>query len=296
MTGVLAGIEDAAGFDLRRCEYFVGTSAGALLAARLAAGRSPERPADQPARPKPEEARDTDAAAEPEQGSDDAATPPAALQVVRRAGEWALALGSPFAPVTLGLLAPGGAIARAVVLRSMSEQTDTPVGVQQALAQVRASFDGRLRIVAVQRSNGRRTVFGQPGAPNATVAQAVEASCATPWLFAPVSIQRREYVDGAVWSPTNLDVAPALRGTQVLCLNPTAGVSGAHPGFALARGTSRALMLLEAQALRGHGASVRLVVPDAESVKAIKRYTRARNSRARVLAAGYTQGLALGTR
>ena len=28
MMGVLAGIEDATGFDLRDCEYFVGTSAG----------------------------------------------------------------------------------------------------------------------------------------------------------------------------------------------------------------------------------------------------------------------------
>ncbi len=37
MMGVLAGIEDATGFDLRRCEYFVGTSAGAIVAALLAA-------------------------------------------------------------------------------------------------------------------------------------------------------------------------------------------------------------------------------------------------------------------
>ena len=44
MMGVLAGIEDAAGFDLRECESFVGTSAGAIVAAHLVAGRSPRRP------------------------------------------------------------------------------------------------------------------------------------------------------------------------------------------------------------------------------------------------------------
>jgi NTE family protein len=44
MTGVLAGIEDAAGVDLRRVEGFVGTSAGAMVAARLAAGQRPRRP------------------------------------------------------------------------------------------------------------------------------------------------------------------------------------------------------------------------------------------------------------
>src|SRR5947209_20460745 len=44
MMGVLAGIEEATGFDLRRCEGFVGTSAGAIVAAHLVAGNSPRRP------------------------------------------------------------------------------------------------------------------------------------------------------------------------------------------------------------------------------------------------------------
>jgi NTE family protein len=40
MTGVLAGIEDESGADMRDVEAFVGTSAGAIVAARLAAGDS----------------------------------------------------------------------------------------------------------------------------------------------------------------------------------------------------------------------------------------------------------------
>src|ERR1019366_7728013 len=44
MMGLLAGIEDASGFDLRDCEHFVGTSAGAIVAAHLVAGDSPRRP------------------------------------------------------------------------------------------------------------------------------------------------------------------------------------------------------------------------------------------------------------
>src|SRR4051794_41536417 len=44
MTGVLAGVEDAAGVDLRKVEAFVGTSAGSIACARLASGRSPRRP------------------------------------------------------------------------------------------------------------------------------------------------------------------------------------------------------------------------------------------------------------
>ncbi|MGI8624931.1 MAG: patatin-like phospholipase family protein, partial [Solirubrobacteraceae bacterium] len=40
LRGLVAGLEEAAGLDLRRCEYFVGTSAGAYVAAYLAAGRA----------------------------------------------------------------------------------------------------------------------------------------------------------------------------------------------------------------------------------------------------------------
>src|SRR5436309_3594394 len=44
MMGVLAGLEDANGIDTRQAEYFVGTSAGAIVAAHLVAGRTPRRP------------------------------------------------------------------------------------------------------------------------------------------------------------------------------------------------------------------------------------------------------------
>src|SRR3954447_12909445 len=42
MRGVLTGARAAGGADMRRCEYFVGTSAGSIVAATLAAGREPE--------------------------------------------------------------------------------------------------------------------------------------------------------------------------------------------------------------------------------------------------------------
>ena len=44
MMGVLAGVEDATGFDLCASEYFVGTSAGSIVAAHLIAGKAPRRP------------------------------------------------------------------------------------------------------------------------------------------------------------------------------------------------------------------------------------------------------------
>src|SRR3954468_15807213 len=42
LRGVLNGLTDGAGLDFRRCEYLLGTSAGSIVAATLAAGRPPE--------------------------------------------------------------------------------------------------------------------------------------------------------------------------------------------------------------------------------------------------------------
>lgn len=287
MGGVLAGIEDATGFDLRRCEFFVGTSAGSLVAARLAAGQRPDRPKATPAAAPPDASPATARAPGPRAVSD------RAVRIVRSTGAWAFALGSPLASAALGLAEPGGAVARAAMLRVMAEPTDTPVRVRRALTRIEAAFDGRLRIAAVERRHGRRVVFGQPGSPIATVEQAVEASCAVPWMYTSVRIAGCDYVDGSVWSPTNLDVAPARRDTHVLCLNPIAGLAGPHPAMRLARETARARMLLESQSLRARGAHVRLLTPDADSVSALARSRRARDPRARALAAGYRQGLAL---
>src|SRR5206468_8078274 len=114
MMGVLAGIEDASGFDLRDCDYYVGTSAGAIVAAHLVAGQSPRRPssvgteAEAPASPRP---------------ADGLAA--AGLAAARRAGAFALAAGATFAPLALGLAAPGGAVARALLLRRLPRPRHT---------------------------------------------------------------------------------------------------------------------------------------------------------------------------
>jgi len=42
MRGLLDGAGSATGIDFRECEYFVGTSAGSIVAAFLASGRAPD--------------------------------------------------------------------------------------------------------------------------------------------------------------------------------------------------------------------------------------------------------------
>jgi NTE family protein len=281
MLGVLAGIEDATGFDLRDCEHFVGTSAGSIVAARLVAGRSPRRP--------------------PAVGTAIEPTPPLppdglselALAAIRTAGRWTLAASAPVAPLALAAARPGGALLRAGLLASMPRPDQTLEELRAYVERDGARFDGRLRIVAVDRTRGRRVVFGSPGAPHATVAQAVQASCAIPWVFKPVTIGGREYVDGGVWSPTNLDAAPAGRDTHVLCLNPTARISGTHTLVTVARRLSRSAASVEALTLRRRGALVRTIAPDVESAAAMGADFMDPGPRPQVLAAGYRQGLAL---
>jgi NTE family protein len=279
MMGVLAGIEDGAGFDLRDCESFVGTSAGAIVAAHLVAGRSPRRPA----------AVGTDiqvSDAQPVRG-----LAVAALGAARRAGSFALAASSAFAPLALGVAAPGGALVRSLLLRGLPRPPDTLAQLKEQIERSGARFDGRLRVTAVDRKSGRRVVFGSPGAPRATVAEAVEASCTVPWLFAPVTIDGRDYVDGGVWSPTNLDAAPAGRDTHVLCLNPTASLAPSHTLLTVMRNVARSAVSIESLALRRRGAAVRSVAPNAECAAAMGANFMDQEPRSRVLAAGYRQGL-----
>jgi NTE family protein len=282
MMGVLAGIEDATGFDLRSCEHFVGTSAGAIVAAHLVAGQSPRRP------------RSHEAGIEPAQTEPADGLAAAALAAVRRAGSVALAAGASFAPLAMGLAAPGGAVARAAMLRRLPQPHDNLARLRAHIETLDARFDGRLRVTAVDRRSGRRVVFGAPGAPPATVAEAVTASCSVPWLFEPVEIGEREYVDGGVWSPTNLDAAPAGRDTHVLCLHPTANITGSHGVLAMIRSAARSAVSLEALAVRGRGAEVQWIGPSLECAAAMGSNFMDREPRTRVLAAGYRQGLHIG--
>jgi NTE family protein len=127
------------------------------------------------------------------------------------------------------------------------------------------------------------------------VPAAVAASCTVPWLFAPVTIGGREYVDGGVWSPTNLDAAPASRDTHVLCLNPTASIQGSNSLLTVIRGVSRTAVSVEALALRRRGAAVQMLAPSRDCAEVMGTNFMDREPRGRVLAAGYRQGLAFVT-
>src|SRR4051794_35362146 len=180
MTGVLAGIEAETDIDFRRVEAFVGTSAGSIVAASLAAGRSPRRP-DRSRGPSRAESAFAENRAQERRGGVGAT---AARAAARMGGT----VTAPFAPGALRLLAPGGALARAALLSRVPDGGRPLTELRREVDRWGTRFDGRLRICTVERRTGRRVVFGAPGAPPATVAEAVEASCAVPWVFQPVTI------------------------------------------------------------------------------------------------------------
>jgi NTE family protein len=266
MTGVLAGYEDSTGTDMRGCRRVVGTSAGSIVAASLVAGRRPRRPRSAKA-----------SAINPAEEPGGASSPFAdGSRAGRQVSNIVVGAGAVAARV--------GAPIRALALRALPEGRRSIAVFGEEVDRWGATFDGRLRVCAVDAGNGHRVVFGSRSAPAASVGQAVAASCAIPAVFAPVRIGDRRYVDGGAWSPTNADAAPAGRGDRVLLLEPTAVLVG---------GALRAAALLEAVALRRRGALVQIVTPD-DSARPLMGRLMDPDRGGRVLAAGYQQGLALG--
>ena len=283
MTAVLVGIEEVAGFDACGCEGYVGTSAGSIVAAALTAGIEPRsRLGELPEQP---------------------AVP--ASELVAQRGPFARALrfglaagGVPAAPLaTLGLRSTeaGGALLRRAALARLPTGRRSLSDLGREVDQNGARWDGRLAVSAVEVESGRRVMFGMPDAPSVSIGTAVEASCAIPGVFRPVVVDGSTYVDGGVWSPTNMDRAPAGRGTRVLCLNPTGSlrVSRIAPfgGIGL---LSRSLAGVEALALQRRGARVMTVSPNAASRMAMGTNLMDSEPRSRVIAAGLSQGRAVG--
>ena len=116
-----------------------------------------------------------------------------------------------------------------------------------------------------------------------------------PWVFAPVEIGGREYVDGGVWSMSNLDAAPAGRQAEVLALLPTFGRGAGRGAAALLRAAGQAVGLAELQLLRARGARTRIIAPDAGTIEAMGSDLLASGPMKAVTAAGRAQGRRFGT-
>ncbi len=282
MNALLAGLEEGGRFDSRHFGLYIGTSAGSIVAAALVAGIAPATWLGTPS----------------EQILRSNAPIAAARNPLRLTFEAAMtaggAIAAPLASLALRAAAPGGALLRRAALRALPTGRRSLASLGQAVERSGVGWDGRLLVAAVQRESGRRVMFGAPGRRELSVALAVQASCAIPGVFAPVRSGSQSYVDGGVWSPTNMDVAEITRGQSVLCLNPTGSLRPAIGAVAGAFGpVSRAAVAAEALVLRHRGAIVTTVNPDSRTSAVLGTNLMDHRRRAAVIEAGLAQGRAL---
>jgi len=128
-----------------------------------------------------------------------------------------------------------------------------------------------LWICAVRRRDGRRVVFGRPGAPEASLDRAIAASCAVPGYFSPVRIGERTYVDGGAHSPTNAAVLRNRELDLVVVVSPMSGPSGVVPRglWEGSRWHAARVARREIAALRAQGTPVVAFHPDREVQEAM---------------------------
>lgn len=77
-----------------------------------------------------------------------------------------------------------------------------------------------LYITATDLDTCERVVFGSEGLEDVPISTAVRASGALPMVYAPVQVGERELVDGGIVSTTNLDIAVDAGAKLIVVINP----------------------------------------------------------------------------
>jgi NTE family protein len=260
-AGVLAALELDLGWDPRRADVIVGTSAGSVTGTALRMGVP---------------ALDLAAAAVGVEPSEEGAA------LVE-----AMAAEPPeFPPFDLrGMLRgwrfPAGALLWRVARKpwklrpAVVASTLMPAGTFDVAAHA-ANLDGvlgeswpdGLRICAARRTDGHRVVFGSPGAPEAPLSQAVAASCAIPGYFSPVRIGRHEYLDGGVHSSTNADVLLREEVDLAIVVAPMSAAHGRSRGpDGAMRWSMHRRLEREVRRLRAAGVEVVRIEPTSSTLR-----------------------------
>ncbi len=223
-TGIVAGAADR-GVDLAGADVFVGTSAGAVVAAQISNGVHAADLADRYANPAGQTAE---------------SAPAFDLQ------QWRVE----FVRAKEGAKTPAEFLQRigsmAVSATTISE-SDRRAVVERRLP-VHTWPSCVVRIVAVDVETGERTVFD--AASGAPLVDAVAASSAVPGVWPTATIGGRRYYDGGLYSLENADLAAGCDVVVVIALRPRVPSFVAAPLDAAVEGLRRA------------GARVEIVHPD----------------------------------
>jgi NTE family protein len=268
LMGALEALEAETGWRAADADLIVGTSAGSVIGALAAAGAPSEYMSAYAA------GRTLDDIAEAEARAAATAQRVSAGQYHLQwalppigPGSWRLAMATMIAPhrhspaaMIAGWL-PRGFVSTAPI-RDVVESF------------VREDWPSTTRYwaVAADYATGRRVAFGHDGAPPATVAEAVAASCAIPGFYHPVTIDGRRYVDGGICSVSNLDLLCGEGLDLVICLNPMSSLAQATGGSpadrmaAIMRSAAGRRLGHEARKLREAGTRVLVLQPNEHDV------------------------------
>lgn len=196
-AGVLHALADVCGWDARRADAIIGTSAGAQVGALLRAGWDSNRLLLRATR--------------------ETAAPPRP----RRRRRW------PSSPAYLRAIARRPWQARpGPLVAALLPEGDDDTHFAEAFHRLFAGpWPHRpLWIPAVHADSGARVVFGRPDAPHIDVATAVRCSSAVPGVRPAVAVHDARYVNGGIHSPTHADLAletaPAERRRTIVVLSP----------------------------------------------------------------------------
>ena len=249
-TGLIAGLAGL-GIDVAEADVIIGTSAGSVVGAEIASGQKIEALYQaQLAPPAPEPAARI--------GWDfigrllwDVHTSRDPKRARARIGRWALA--APAMP-----------------------EADWRKVIQ---ARLHASTwpSAALRVTAVDARTGEFAVFDAAG--DASLVDAVGASCAVPGVWPPVTIGERRFMDGGMRTIANADLAHGCQ--RVIIVAPVA------VGIGFMASPRR-----QAAALTAAGTRVALIRPDRAAVRAIGRNVLDVSRRAEAARAGRAQAAA----
>src|SRR3954467_1974283 len=201
-------------------DVYVGTSAGAFIAAMAANGITPEEMMRVVNRQVPTPFRDIDVVLP---------LRPNLVEFARKG----VTLPWKLARMARDIAGQLGAISAMDVVLGLAEALPSGMysgaGIEQYVRAVLTDpdrsddfrlLDPELFVVATDLDTCERIVFGANDWDDVPISTAVRASTALPMVYKPVRVKDRELVDGGIVSTTNLDIAVEAGAKFVIVVNP----------------------------------------------------------------------------